>query len=158
MSQEVSATRPYMLRAFYDWMQDNDLTPHLVVNAEVSGVQVPTQFIQDGQIVLNIAPHAVGNLQLGNDAVLFNARFGGKPHALYVPMAAVEAIYARENGAGTVFPPEAEYEDEAVDDIAEFESDAEPRGFQPELAAVAEGSEPAQVQRPSGRPTLTVVK
>ncbi|SHI06295.1 ClpXP protease specificity-enhancing factor [Ferrimonas marina] len=146
MSQEVSPTRPYLLRAFYDWMLDNDLTPHLVVNAEVPGVQVPRQFIQDGQIVLNIAPHAVGNLQLGNDFVLFNARFGGKPHALNVPMEAVEAIYARENGAGTVFPPEPAYED----------SSEEPEET---VEEAPEASEPATPPtRPSGRPTLKVIK
>ncbi len=147
MSQSVSPTRPYMLRAFYDWMADNDLTPHLVVNAELPGVQVPSQFVEDGQIVLNIAPHAVGNLQLGNEAVLFNARFGGKPFALQVPLAAVEAIYARENGAGTVFPPEAAYEP-AAEEAVEIEA----------VTEVESPAAPEPVSRPSGRPTLTVVK
>ncbi|WP_035386999.1 ClpXP protease specificity-enhancing factor [Ferrimonas senticii] len=139
MTAPLAPTRPYLLRAFYDWMVDNDLTPHLVVNATLPGVKVPTQFVEDGQIVLNIAPHAVGNLQLGNDYIMFNARFGGKPHALEVPLAAAEAIYARENGAGTAFAPEQAYE------LAE---EAEPT-VEPEATTPP---------RPSGRPSLTVVK
>ena len=109
---KMTANRPYLLRAFYEWIVDNNCTPYLVVDATFTGVKVPTQFIQNGQIVLNTAPSAVGNLQLGNDAVSFNARFGGQPFALYIPVAAVLAIYARENGAGTVFTLEEE-EDEA---------------------------------------------
>ncbi|MBY6187212.1 ClpXP protease specificity-enhancing factor [Marinobacter hydrocarbonoclasticus] len=141
MSKALSPSRPYLLRAFYEWLLDNDLTPHLVVEAEMPGVQVPRQFVEDGQIVLNIAPHAVGNLQLGNEEVTFNARFGGQPHALRIPMYAVAAIYARENGAGTVFQPEAAYEqaDGAIEEAPE----------------VLEESAP---ERPKGRPTLKVIK
>lgn len=109
---KMTPNRPYLLRAFYEWIVDNNGTPYLVVDATAEGVKVPTQFVQNGQIVLNTAPSAVGNLQLGNDAVTFNARFGGKPFALYIPVTAVLAIYARENGAGTVFTLEEE-EDEA---------------------------------------------
>ena len=109
---KMTANRPYLLRAFYEWIVDNNCTPYLVVDATVNAVKVPMQFVQNGQIVLNTAPSAVGNLQLGNDAVTFNARFGGQPFALYIPVNAVLAIYARENGAGTVFTLEEE-EDEA---------------------------------------------
>lgn len=109
---KMTANRPYLLRAFYEWIVDNNCTPYLVVDATIERVKVPTQFIQNGQIVLNVTPSAVGNLQLGNDAVTFNARFGGQPFALYIPVNAVLAIYARENGAGTVFTLEEE-EDEA---------------------------------------------
>ena len=105
----MTARRPYMLRAFYDWLVDNDLTPHLVVDATMPGVRVPVEFIQDGQIILNIAPRAVGNLELGNDAITFHARFSGRPHSVIVPVYAVQAIYARENGAGTMFEPEEAY-------------------------------------------------
>ena len=98
MSQ-LTARRPYLLRAFYDWLLDNQLTPHLVVDINLPGVQVPLEYARDGQIVLNIAPRAVGNLDLANDEVRFNARFGGVPRQVSVPMAAVLAIYARENGA-----------------------------------------------------------
>ena len=120
---KMTANRPYLLRAFYEWIVDNNCTPYLVVDATVSAVKVPMQFVQNGQIVLNTAPSAVGNLQLGNDAVTFNARFGGQPFALYIPVNAVLAIYARENGAGTVFTLEEE-EDEAEIFSNEFDDDS----------------------------------
>lgn len=110
--QKMSPNRPYLLRAFYDWIIDNKCTPYLVVDATYPAVKVPQQFVQNGQIVLNVLPSAVGNLQLGNDFVTFNARFGGQPFALSIPMKAVLAIYARENGAGTVFTLEEDDEDE----------------------------------------------
>ena len=75
---KMTANRPYLLRAFYEWIVDNNCTPYLVVDATVSAVKVPMQFVQNGQIVLNTAPSAVSNLQLGNDAITFNARFGGR--------------------------------------------------------------------------------
>jgi stringent starvation protein B len=110
---ELSPRRPYLLRAFYEWLLDNELTPHVVVDISLPDVQVPLEYARDGQIVLNIAPRAVGNLELTNDSVSFSARFGGVPRQVYVPMAAVLAIYARENGAGTMFEPEAGYEESA---------------------------------------------
>lgn len=121
---KMSANRPYLLRAFYEWIVDNDCTPYLVVDAVVPGVKVPVQFIQNGQIVLNVLPSAVANLQLGNDAITFNARFGGQPFSLYIPTAAVLAIYAKENGAGTVFTLEEE-EDEAEIFSESLESDSD---------------------------------
>ncbi|MBO1519280.1 ClpXP protease specificity-enhancing factor [Oceanisphaera pacifica] len=106
----LTPSRPYLLRAFYEWLLDNELTPHLLVNAELPHTLIPQQYVNDGQIVLNIAPQAVVNLQMDNEAVTFSARFGGSPFQVYVPMAAVVSIQARENGAGTFFPPEAAYE------------------------------------------------
>ncbi|GAL13053.1 stringent starvation protein B [Vibrio astriarenae] len=88
----MTPRRPYLLRAFYEWLVDNDLTPHLVVDATMSGVRVPMEFVQDGQIILNVAPRAVGNLELGNEAIMFNARFSGRPHSVIVPLYAVQAI------------------------------------------------------------------
>lgn len=117
---KMSANRPYLLRAFYEWIVDNNCTPYLVVDAVAPGVKVPAQFIQNGQIVLNVLPSAVANLQLGNDAITFNARFGGQPFSLYIPTIAVLAIYAKENGAGTVFTLE---EDEAEIFSASLEDD-----------------------------------
>ena len=110
----MTPNRPYLLRAFYDWIVDNECTPHLVVNAEYPAVQVPTQFVQDGQIVLNISPSAVTHFDMDNQQLSFNARFSGQPMQVYVPMGAVLAIYARENGEGTVFTQETfpEYEEE----------------------------------------------
>lgn len=115
---EMTSNRPYLLRAFYEWIVDNNCTPYLVVDATYPHVKVPTQHVQNGQIVLNISPGAVGNLQLGNDAVTFNARFGGQPFALYIPIRAALAIYARENGAGTMFSPEEDIElaEDSVED------------------------------------------
>ncbi len=132
---KMTANRPYLLRAFYEWIVDNNCTPYLVVDATVSAVKVPMQFVQNGQIVLNTAPSAVGNLQLGNDAVTFSARFGGQPFALYIPVNAVLAIYARENGAGTVFTLEEE-EDEAEIFSNEFDDDSpEPEPPKPKKAS-----------------------
>ena len=106
----MSAKRPYLLRALYEWIVDNQLTPHIVVDATLPQCQVPLEFVQDGQIILNIAPAAVGALQMTNTEVQFNARFGGKPMQVWIPMAAVVAIYARENGAGTIFELEPSYQ------------------------------------------------
>ena len=90
---QLTPRRPYLLRAFYEWLLDNQLTPHLVVDVTLPGVQVPMEYARDGQIVLNIAPRAVGNLELANDEVRFNARFGGIPRQVSVPLAAVpEAV------------------------------------------------------------------
>ena len=106
----MTPSRPYLLRAFFDWLLDNDLTPHLVVNVNLPHVMVPMQFAQDGQIVLNIAPRAVMQFHMDNDAISFSARFGGVSQQVYIPMAAVLAIHARENGVGTMFPPEPGYD------------------------------------------------
>ncbi len=108
----MSPRRPYLLRAHYEWLLDNDMTPYLAVDVTLRGVNVPMEYARDGQIVLNIAPRAVGNLELTNDEVRFNARFGGMPRQINVPMAAVLAIYSRENGTGMMFEPEAAYKDE----------------------------------------------
>ncbi len=98
----MTPSRPYLLRAFFDWLLDNDLTPHLVVNVSIPHVMVPMQFVQDGQIVLNIAPRAVGQFHMDNEAISFSARFGGVSQQVYIPMAAVLAIHARENGGNPV--------------------------------------------------------
>jgi stringent starvation protein B len=103
----VKSNRPYLIRALYEWILDNDCTPHIIVDAGVSGVSVPTTYVKDGQIVLNLAPKAVSGLTLGNDRISFSARFGGLPTEVLVPVVAVRGIYARENGEGLVFPAEA---------------------------------------------------
>lgn len=101
----VTPTRPYLVRAIYDWIQDNQLTPYLVVNADEANVSVPRQHVKDGQIVLNIAAHAVHQLHIDQDAIQFNARFGGVSQLVYAPMRAVMGLYARENGQGLFFDP-----------------------------------------------------
>lgn len=103
--QPLSSSRPYIIRALYEWIVDNNCAPHLLVDAERPGVQVPRQFVKDGQIVLNISPTAVMNLQVQNTCIFFDARFGGVAMQVNVPMAAVLGIYARENGQGMMFDP-----------------------------------------------------
>jgi stringent starvation protein B len=88
-------TRPYLLRAIYEWINDNSFTPYLLINAEEKGVFVPQQYIKDGQIVLNIAPHAVQQLLMDNNAVGFSARFGGVPQQVYVPMRAIMGLHVK---------------------------------------------------------------
>ena len=102
----LTPTRPYLARAIYEWICDNNLTPDLLVDATKPYTDVPTQFIQDGQIVLNIVPHAVHKLNMSNDAVTFSARFGGVSRDIYVPFNAVLGLYAKENGQGLFFDPE----------------------------------------------------
>lgn len=102
----MKSSRPYLARALYEWLLDNELTPHFVVDATQSGVEVPEQFVQNGQIVLNAAPTAVRDLHMENDAISFHARFGGKPMQVMIPIDALVALYARENGVGMVFGQE----------------------------------------------------
>lgn len=102
----LTPTRPYLARGIYEWICDNNLTPYLLVDATKPYTDVPTQFIQDGQIVLNIVPHAVHKLNMSNDAITFSARFGGASKDIYVPMAAILGIYAKENGQGLFFDPD----------------------------------------------------
>ncbi len=162
---QLTPRRPYLLRAFYEWLLDNQLTPHLVVDVTLPDVRVPMEYARDGQIVLNIAPRAVGNLELSNDEVRFSARFGGVPRQVSVPLAAVLAIYARENGAGTMFEPESAYDEDA---IQVNDADGEQDSAEPEIVmSVIDGdkpdgdddSDPDDTPPPrGGRPALRVVK
>ena len=129
----ISSNRPYLIRALYEWLVDNDLTPHLVVAADREHVVVPGQYVKDERIILNVAPSAVQKLELGNELISFSARFGGVPTKVRVPPSAVLGIYARENGQGMLFP------DEEL-------SDADGSG--------TDGDPPS----PPDRPTLRVIK
>lgn len=142
----MNSSRPYLVRALYEWIVDNDCTPHMLVNAEYPAVQVPSGFASDGQIVLNVSPNAVRHLHMDNEAVSFEGRFGGVAHTLYVPVGAILGIYARENGQGMVFElePSLVEDDELDEDGVEPDDDGPPPGGQP--------------PRPSGRPSLKVVK
>lgn len=102
----MTSSRPYLIRALYEWITDNGLTPHILVNAKLPDVEVPLQHIHEGRIVLNINPSAVQGLRLDNDRIEFSARFGGIAQVVRVPTAAVMAIYARENGQGMAFGEE----------------------------------------------------
>jgi stringent starvation protein B len=102
----MRSSRPYLVRALSEWILDNHTTPYVVVDAGMPGVHVPSDYVANGQIVLNISPSAVRGLSIQNDALQFSARFGGVPMQVYVPISAVLAIYAKENGQGMVFGQE----------------------------------------------------
>ena len=135
------SSRPYLIRAIYEWIVDNDLTPYLLVNAEAPNVTIPEQYVQDGRIILNVSPQAVRDLDLSNEWVLFNARFGGVSMEVSVPPPAVLAVYAKENGRGMVFSED----DEVLDDG----QGTEPPDDTPPEPPVPPGK---------GRPSLRVVK
>lgn len=141
----MNSSRPYLLRAIYQWIVDNDCTPYLLVNAVAPGVTVPQEYVENEKIILNVGPMAAHNLVLGDDEVTFDARFGGRPMSVAAPVAAVLAIYARENGQGMLFTDEAG--DDA--DAAGGEADAGAGD------ASADADEPA---RRSRRPSLKVIK
>ena len=107
----MNPSRPYVVRALYQWILDNGCTPYVLVNADERGVKVPRQYVREGQIVLNVSPSAVADLVIGNEAMHFSGRFGGVPMDVHVPIGGVLGIYARENGQGMIFdgeetPPE----------------------------------------------------
>lgn len=133
----MTPNKPYLFRAFFDWIVDNDCTPHIIVNANFPDVLVPTQFVQDGEIVLNINPSAVTQFNLDNYEVSFNARFGGQPMRVKVPINAVLAIYARENGEGTVFTPEEYVEQSEHSDVQLDEQISSLDNKKPEKKSVA---------------------
>jgi stringent starvation protein B len=108
MAREMTPNKPYLLRALYEWILDNGLTPHIIVDAKADGVTVPPQSIRDGKLVLNIAPRATRNLELGNEAVSFHARFAGASQEIWLPIQSIMAVYARESGQGMMFAQEKE--------------------------------------------------
>ena len=102
----MTSNRPYLVRAIYEWIIDNGMTPHLLVMANTPGVIVPQDFVEDGKIVLNISPTAVQHLELGDKSISFSARFSGHPMQVVIPIESAAALYARENGQGMIFPEE----------------------------------------------------
>lgn len=102
-SEQMTSSRPYLIRALYEWIVDNDFTPYMLVDASTGQVEVPRTFVENDRIILNISPDATHSLVLGNDAVTFNARFSGAAMDVLVPVSCVVAIYARENGQGMMF-------------------------------------------------------
>ncbi|MFU8789057.1 MAG: ClpXP protease specificity-enhancing factor [Methylobacter sp.] len=108
----MTSLKPYLIRSIYEWIVDNNLTPHLLVDAENTNAILPIEFIEDGKIVLNIRQEAIQGLSLGNEEIEFNARFSGKPMHIVTPVTAVLAIYAKENGKGMIFDQEDDDHDE----------------------------------------------
>lgn len=108
MPEPMTSSRPYLVRALYEWILDNSCTPHVVVNALADGVEVPQEHVDDGRIVLNISPSAVQDLHIDDHFIRFNGRFAGVPRQITVPMKALMGIYARENGQGMMFEEQPE--------------------------------------------------
>ncbi len=102
----MTSSRPYIIRALYEWIVENDCTPYILVNAYENGVEVPQEHVKDGQIILNISPVAVQDLNLADESIDFEGRFAGIPKRVLVPMPAILGIYAKENGQGMIFDPE----------------------------------------------------
>ncbi|PIE40678.1 MAG: ClpXP protease specificity-enhancing factor [Gammaproteobacteria bacterium] len=133
----MTPSRPYLVRGLYEWIVDNHCTPYLLVNAEYSSVTVPVEYIKDGKIILNVMPSAVRDFHIDNDFIRFSARFSGKAQDIYIPIGAVLAIYAKENGRGMFFEAD-EIPPAATDDGGNEPPPTSPSG--------------------SGRPSLKVVK
>jgi stringent starvation protein B len=151
-AKDSSSTRPYLIRALYEWCTDNALTPFIAVLADDS-VRVPNEYIKDGEIVLNISFDATSALKLGNDYIEFKGRFGGVARDILVPVNRVLAIYARENGQGMAFPMLAGGTGEGV------ESNSVSSGSFTSVAAAPEDESPDTPRPPAGgRPSLTRIK
>lgn len=103
---QMSSSRPYLIRSLYEWILDNQCTPYVLVNAEYPDTIVPDSFVEAGQIVLNLSPSAIRHLEMDNEKICFDGRFGGVAQQVWLPAQAVMAIYARENGQGMVFEVE----------------------------------------------------
>lgn len=97
---DMSPLNPYLIRSVYEWILDNNCTPHLLVDANVDAVAVPPEHVQDGQIVLNLNPGAVDELRMDNDSIRFQCRFDGAPYPVFLPINSILGVYARENGRG----------------------------------------------------------
>ena len=163
----MTSSRPYIIRALYDWIVENDCTPYLLVDSRWPGVHLPEQLAQDDQVVLNASPMAVRELELGNDSISFLTRFGGVSHHVYVPVAGVMAIYARENGQGMVFemdvyPEEGAAPDDADDASVAPKSPVSLKSVETTSSAESPKDDDTPPTSPSpkggGRPSLKVVK
>lgn len=140
----MTSNRPYLLRAIYDWISDNGFTPYILVDAGRPEVRVPASAVRDGRVVLNIAMRAVDGLELGNERIRCKARFGGVSQALDVPVSAVQAIYAQENGQGMMFPPE--------EPAGSASAPSPPAAVSSSPEAPREPTQPASDAPPSGEP------
>ena len=149
MTESMTSTKPYIVRAFYEWISDNQMTPYIVVDATVYGVLVPQAFVNDGQIILNVSLGAVGSISMVGEQIEFSARFGGKLEHLTVPYGAIAAIYAKENGAGTSLEIEhPEVHEESVEDNV----------AKPSALTSVESNSDVEQSKPKGRASLKVVK
>lgn len=143
----MTTHRPYMIRALHEWILDNNCTPYILVNAFAEGVEVPQDYVKDGQIVLNISPRAIRTLAISNAAIEFEGRFGGIPNKVYVPIQAVLGIYARENGQGMMFDTDDPIPEPPAPNDGGF--DSKPK---------QDSSDGKKGDKPGSKPTLRVVK
>ncbi|TNF05432.1 MAG: ClpXP protease specificity-enhancing factor [Gammaproteobacteria bacterium] len=141
----MTSNRPYLIRAFYDWIVDNQCTPYMVVDAYFPGVEVPQEHVNDGQIVLNVAPRAVAAFVMNNEQVAFSTRFGGVPSNIRLPIQSITGIYARENGQGMVFQPEKD-------------TDPDPQGPGPNKPTAVKEGKAVKSNDKTVKPSLRVVK
>jgi len=114
----MTSSKPYLVRALYEWILDNDNTPYILVDTSCDQVSIPNGIASDGKVVLNLAPAAIQNLEMTNDFVSFSARFNGVGEQIFVPVTSLLAIYARENGEGMMFPSEEDSASTAADSKA----------------------------------------
>jgi stringent starvation protein B len=148
-SSPTTSTRPYLVRAIYEWCTDNGYTPYIVVSVNAD-VRVPMEFVKNGEMVLNVSFDATSGLQLGNEFIEFKGRFGGVARDIFVPVGRVSAIYARENGQGMAFP---------VGDLAAAQASG--AGIAPEVTSVAADEQtPPETPTPAAwaKPVLTRIK
>ncbi len=160
-SMDTPSTRPYLIRALYEWCTDNGFTPFIAVQVDET-VRVPMEFVKDGEIVLNVSFDATSALKLGNDYIEFKGRFGGVARDILVPVNRVLAIYARENGQGMAFPVSSVMRQESQSKPVDAEGE---RAASPLLASVEVGlveddgtPTPPKPASPVGRPALTRIK
>ena len=148
----MTSSKPYIVKAYYNWISDNDLTPYIMVDVNVYGVFVPMAYVTNNQIVLNVSGGAVGHISLGEESIEFNARFGGKLENVVVPYGAIGAIYAKENGAGTSLP---------IEHPTEGDNSTEPSPSKTILTSVDNDvNEPTGDKKPrsKGSATLKIIK
>jgi len=169
---ELTPSQPYLIRAWHEWCVDNGLTPYVTVSVDAS-VQVPREYVKDDEIVLNISYDSTTGLQLGNEFLVFKARFAGVVRDVMVPVDRVLAIFARENGQGMAFPKASPHtqgaeDDEDADDDMQAPEDASAEPAQSHLSSVPSSASSDDVPKPeqkqttkppvTGRPTLTRIK
>jgi stringent starvation protein B len=154
-SVDTPSTKPYLIRALYEWCTDNGFTPFIAVQVDES-VRVPMEFVKDGEIVLNVSFDATSALKLGNDYIEFKGRFGGVARDILVPVSRVLAIYSRENGQGMAFPVSSVNLQSASVDSTNGSDALQSPGLAP--AAPGDTPPPTKPQSPGGRPALTRIK
>lgn len=158
MTMSMTSNKPYIVKAFYEWISDNQLTPYVAVDVSVYGVLVPMAYVTKGQIVLNIAGSAVGSIGLGDELIEFSARFGGKLEHLVIPYGAISAIYAKENGAGTSFAIEHPVEQQPPEPASKLSSVASAVSVATIDESKGDGLNAQHKPAKKGKPSLKVIK